>query len=286
MKTILLATDFSANAKHAVLYGYQLARLMKADVVLCNAIVIPAEIPQAGFVTWSANEYDMLLDGSTEGLKQLKHELTQKNNTEGFKPVITCVNEAGLLADVLNAIIARQKIDLVIMGTHGSSGLGSFILGNHSRSMIDALKAPLLLVPVQAQVGEVKKIAFATDFKQPLQDMDYIYSLTPLAGAFNAEILLTHIYDEKQAPDIFQKQIKPLLTELINKAHYTAIYYQAIKNNKTEAGLNWLCQHDNIDMLAMVHRQHSFLNGLLNASHTKKMAGHIGVPLLVYPDKA
>jgi hypothetical protein len=43
MKTILFPTDFSENAKHAIRYGYYLSRQIKADIVLCNAVIIPAE---------------------------------------------------------------------------------------------------------------------------------------------------------------------------------------------------------------------------------------------------
>jgi len=113
--------------------------------------------------------------------------------------------------------------------------------------------------------------------------LDHIYALVPLARAFNAEILLTHVYDEADTDQIFQKQIKPFLAELADKANYPHIYYRIVKNNKTEAGLNWLCLHGQVDMLAMVHRPHNFFDGLINGSHTKKMASQINVPLLVYP---
>jgi hypothetical protein len=52
MKTLLIPTDFSANSKHAASYGYNLAKLIKANVGLCNSVIVPAEIPQAGFGTY------------------------------------------------------------------------------------------------------------------------------------------------------------------------------------------------------------------------------------------
>jgi hypothetical protein len=52
MKTILLATDFSESSKDAARYGYALACQIKAKVVIVNAMIIAAEIPQTGFVTW------------------------------------------------------------------------------------------------------------------------------------------------------------------------------------------------------------------------------------------
>jgi nucleotide-binding universal stress UspA family protein len=281
MKTFLITTDFSANARHAAEYGYSLAKQIKANIVLCNAVVVPAEIPQAGMVVWPMEEYDMLMDDSAEELEKLKAHLEQ--NSGSFQPLVKCISETGGLLDLVDDIIIEKNIDLVIAGTHGSSGLSSFLLGNHSRNMIEAATKPLLLIPTSAPIRQVKKIAFATDFKQPEDDLKSIYALIPLAKLLNCEILLTHIYDENQQSPGFQKWIKQFLTELSNKADYSHIYYRLIKNNRADSGLDWLCEHGQIDVLAMVHRKTNFLSTLLKNSHTQKLASHISIPLLVFP---
>jgi len=102
------------------------------------------------------------MDDSLDGLKQLKGELGKY--TDGFMPSIDCFSEAGTVADVVNDIVAKKKIDMVVMGTHGSSGLSSFLLGNHSRVMIDSLTVPLLLVPATASNVPIKKICFRYRF--------------------------------------------------------------------------------------------------------------------------
>lgn len=281
MKTFLITTDFSANARHAAEYGYSLAKQIKANIVLCNAVVVPAEIPQAGLVVWPMEEYDTLMDDSAHELEKLKTLLEQ--NSAGFQPSVSYINETGVLTDLVDNIIIEKNIDLVIAGAHGSSGLSSFLLGNHSRNMIESATKPLLLIPTSAPIRPVKKIAFATDFKQPEDDLKSIYALIPLAKLLNCEILLTHIYDEKQQSPGFEKWIKQFLTELSNKANYPHIYYRLVKNNRADNGLDWLCEHGQIDVLAMVHRKSNFLSTLLKGSHTQKMAAHIPIPLLVFP---
>jgi nucleotide-binding universal stress UspA family protein len=285
MKKLLFSTDFSANGTHAAEYGYNLAKQIKADVVLCNAVTVPAEIPQAGMIAWPMEEYDLLLKDSADELKDLESHLKENDYASGFKPTITTENEAGTVIDVINHIIVAQKIDLVVMGTHGSSALSQFLLGNHSKNMIDNTLKPLLLVPPTARILSIKKIAFATDFKQREDDLATIYDLIPMARQMNAEILITHVNDEKYLSPDFQKWIKQFLTDLSNKADYPHVYYRIIKNANTETGLGWLCEHGQIDMLAMVHRSHNFFDNLLKGSHTQKMARNIPVPLLVIPRK-
>jgi nucleotide-binding universal stress UspA family protein len=281
MKTLLISTDFSKHAKHTAEYGYNLARQIKANIVLCNAVIVPAEAPQAGLVVWPMEESGELLYDSARELTHLKEHLEQANHTSYFQPVIRCINGPGILTDVINHIIANHEIGLVIIGTHGNNGLSTFLLDNHSQNMINDTTKPLLLVPPTAVIAPIKKIAFATDFKRPDHDQEAIYALIPLAKALNAEILLTHIDDEKDLSHQLKQRAEQLMIELSDKADYPNIYYRVVKNASAEKGLEWLCEHGQIDMLAMLHRPHSFFDNLLRGSHTQKMASHIAIPFLV-----
>jgi nucleotide-binding universal stress UspA family protein len=286
MKTLLISTDFSTIATHAAEYGYNLAKKIKADVILCNAVTVPAEVPQAGVVVWPMEEYNVLMEESDKELKSLKSHLENTEPEGYFRPMIKIINETGVLTDIVNVIVADHNVDLLIMGTHGASGFSHFLLEDHSRKMIDGAIKLLLLIPPTAKITQIKKIAFATDFKQPEEDLKAIYNLIPLARLLNAEILLTHVYNEKQHTPEFQEWLKRFLFDISNKADYPHIYYRMIKNSNTESGLDWLCMHGQVDMLAMVHRQHNFFDNLLRGSHTKKMANQIPVPLMVIPENS
>lgn len=283
MKTLLIATDFSAGAKHAAEYGYQMARKLMTNIVLCNAIIVPAEIPQAGMIVWPMEEYDLLKQDSDRELKLLKQHLEEADHG-GFHPSVSCINSSGTVVSVINDFIEEHKIDLVVMGTHVSGGLSQLLLGNHAENMIDAAKVPVLLVPPGAAVSDCTKIAFATDFRQPASDLENIYSLIPMAKFLNAEILIAHVNREHFPQPEFEKVNKDFFTQISNKANYSRIYYTILNEDRTENGLDWLCEHEQIGMLAMVHRSRSFIGSLLAGSHTKKMARHIGIPLLVIPE--
>jgi nucleotide-binding universal stress UspA family protein len=276
MKKFLFPTDFSANAKHALDYGYSLAKQVKANIIICNAIIEPAEMPQAGLVSWPMEESDLLLIDSGHELKLLKEHLENKEETISFNPSITCVSEAGTVTEIINHVGHRHSIDLVIIGTHGSSGLTTLLLGDHSREIIDEIDRPLLLVPPAAKIKQVKKIAFATDFNDPEKDLECIYQLITLATPLNAEILITNIFGEDG------HNHEQFMNELATRTNYPLIYYRLVKAYRPEAGLDWLCEHGQVDMLAMVHRNHNFIDSLFRGSQTQKMANHIPIPLLVF----
>jgi len=277
MKKFLFPTDFSVNAKHALDYGYSLAKQVKANIIICNAVIEPAELPQTGMVSWPMEESEMLILDSKNELKRLKEHLEDKEQTISFNPTITYENQAGTVVGMVNDLSKQHDIGLVIIGTHGSSGLSTFLLGNHSRELIDAANRPLLLIPPIAPIKPIKKIAFATDLNNIEEDLECIYQLITLAKPLNAEILIMNVFDEEQ------RDPKKMMDELANKANYPQIYYRLVKAYRPEAGLDWLCEHGLVDMVAMVHRNHNFIDSLFRESQTQKMAKHTPTPLLVFP---
>jgi hypothetical protein len=95
MKTFLFPTDFSATATHAIQYGYSIAGQIQASIVLCNAVLSPAESPQVGLCVWPIEESDTLLKDSLDQLKRLAALIGHKTKNGSFKPHITCITEAG-----------------------------------------------------------------------------------------------------------------------------------------------------------------------------------------------
>jgi|GEM_PF-6009922 hypothetical protein len=102
------------------------------------------------------------------------------------------------------------------MGTHGTGGLGTFLLGNRSRNMIDEMK-PLMLIPAASRIGPIKKIVFATDFTHKDNDLESIYKLISWARLLNANIFLKHIHEEENRSAEFQKWIKEFMIEILTK---------------------------------------------------------------------
>ena len=283
MNKILIATDLSANAKNAAKYGYSLAADLKASLVLCNAFIVPAELPEGAMIAWPKFEYDELLTVSEKELKTLETELREIQTSGDFVPEIERINVDGRVFDVLAEQVEKMNIDLVVAGAHGSSWLNGAIKGNNAHRLIDSATFPLLLVPGIAEYAPIRKFAFATDLVQPKKDLAAIYNLLPLLKKLNAELLITHVYDEADHPDKFKKNIEGFLRELSNKANYPNIYYRLVKSVTAENGLNWLCQFGDVDMLVMVHREKSLLRQLFEGSHTRKMIDQISIPLLVLP---
>ncbi|MGZ3871907.1 MAG: universal stress protein [Mucilaginibacter sp.] len=287
MKTILVPTDFSEAANTAARYALHLAKAIKTGIRLCNAIRVPIEAPAAAQVAWPLEDYSSIKESATHQLRLLQEKLEQKLEEQAqclpvtYQPNIDYTSEVGSVADVIRNVADEEKMSLVVMGMSGAGSLSRLFLGSNSRELIEKADFPVLLIPDSFIYMPIKKIAFATDLSKG--DIEVLHSLAGMARYFNAEILITHIGDEKDENAAEKHRIDDFLTEVTAKADYPGIYYRDVKNKDVDRGLTWLYEHSQVDLLAMVHRPQHFLSKLVRGSHTQKLAKHITIPLLVFP---
>lgn len=285
MKTILVPTDFSPAANNAAHYAFELGKGIKASLKLCYAVMLPTTAPLGQPVAWPLMDYSSLQQEANEELSKLSIEL--KTNSElsvSDCPPVHYSAEIGTVSEVVKELLNREKASLVVMGTSGAGALSRVFLGSSSRALIDHADFPILLVPPGAAFKKMKKIAFATDLSEG--DLLLIHSLSIFARAFNAEILIVHITPADLDHGLDQDKVDAFLNEVTCKVNYSKIYYRHVKDMDVDDGLNWLTEHVAIDLLAMVHRKHHFIQRIFKGSQTKKMVGHLKLPLLVFPSES
>lgn len=288
MKTILVPTDFSPAADNAARYALSLAEYMQADVKLCSAINERERTRITDQLVWPHDEYSSIKETTDQELrvlaKRLSLEQSLKNDQSSvavFEPNLTYCCKAGSVTDAVRELVIDEKMSMVVMGLWGATGINSFFAGSNSREMIDKADFPLLLVPSKTSFNGIKTIAFATDLSEG--DAEVIHSLAGLARKFNAEVLIVHVIDGKIHNKEYEKQVTGFLSDISNKVDYPKIYYRDVKSVDIDKGLDWVIEHREIQMIAMVHRKHDLLDRLFKESYTKKLARHVEIPLLVFP---
>lgn len=279
MKTLLLATDLSTTADHAVKYGYHLAQNIHANIVLCHAFMVPAEVPQAGVVVWPMDTYQELSHDNEEKLNKLKMRLEQEYNEGVFTPNVKFLNEMGPVADIIRNAANSEKVDMIVIGTH-HTGLNILLAGDHDKLLIDRSNKPLLIVPPNAKIHTPQKIAFASDLRHPDQDIELILLLIPLIRTLGAELYITHIQSSGQRTDR-HVWLDQFLIDIAKRTAYAQLYSKVIDDDDPIAALRDLSASGDIDLLVMVHRRYGLFENLFRGSYTKKAAKTTKIPLLV-----
>lgn len=275
MKTLLLSTDFSTTGNHAVKYGYHLAQGIRANVILCHATMVPAEV--AGVIVWPMDSYEELSHENDEMLNRLSVTLKRSHKNGDFMPHIKILNGTGTLEDVIRNTASSEKADMIVAGTH-HPGFNSLLMGNHNKELINHLSKPLLLVPPGVKLKPPQKVAFASDFQHPDQDMQLILSLMPMIRTLDAELYIIHIQPKSQHTEL---QLSQFLIDIAKQATYPKVFPRVIKDDDRISALERLCNGNDLDLLVMVHRRRSFFEELFSGSYTKKTAKNTKVPLLV-----
>ena len=287
MKKILVPTDFSPAAHNAARYAVHLATQLKKDIILCNAMLVPIESPAAGQVAWPMESFEEIKSSTTKQLQREAHKLGEKIREQAaffphdFSPSVDFTSEVGPVTKVIRKLLDEHNASIVVMGMSGTRGIERFFIGSSSRDLIAMASFPVLLIPADYTFRQIKKIAFATDLEKT--DIVILHTLACFARAMDAEIQINHISDHNYERGEDKYKADVFMAELCKKVNYAKITYHHIKNRDVDHGLNWIYEHGQVDMLAMVHRPHGLFTTLFFGSHTQKLAKHVSVPLLVFP---
>lgn len=286
MKNILVPIDFSLAAKNAAAYAMHLAKEMKANIKLCNAVMVPVEIPIAAHVSTPLIAFETLEQEAEAELQRLAMKMEAADEfvtpAGSYVPAVEFSTGIGSVSYVVNDLAKHKDISMVVMGMSGAGGAVQFLMGSNSRAMIENARFPVLLVPKGARFKRIHKIAFATDLSK--EDIAVIHVLAGFARTFNAQLLLAHITVEaKEMTVARQLEIDDFLNDITNNVNYHKIYYQRILDKEVDQGLDWLADHAQAQIFAMVHRQHGVLYRLFKGSHTQRLRKHIEIPLMVFP---
>jgi len=139
LKRILLPTDFSDCAQHALKYATALARSFGAKVYLLHVVDVPVYgylEPFAGSV-WSL--YDMKEEAERSIADIIPPEDRDAVGAESF------VREGTPFVEIVK--FAKEKdIDLIVIGTHGRTGLKHMLIGSVEEKVVRKAPCPVLTV--------------------------------------------------------------------------------------------------------------------------------------------
>jgi nucleotide-binding universal stress UspA family protein len=140
---ILLPTDFSENSVEAVNYGRAFAEQFHAELHLLHVIAeLAATIPEA-LVRLASSIENYMDEAETRALKQLG-EVLEADWCPGKRVVLATRQGSPFLQIVQYA--REHAIDLIVMGTHGRSGLSHALIGSVAERVVRHAHCPVLSV--------------------------------------------------------------------------------------------------------------------------------------------
>jgi nucleotide-binding universal stress UspA family protein len=145
--TILHPTDFSRNSESAFHMACALARDYGARLVLLHVKPL---------LTVAYGEFGALPPEASDHLEELKERLARLQPADAGIPVDRYVVEGEIAWEILR-LAGELKVDLIVMGTHGRSGLGRLLMGSVAELVVRKASCPVLTVknPVPEEAKEL-----------------------------------------------------------------------------------------------------------------------------------
>jgi nucleotide-binding universal stress UspA family protein len=186
-KNILFATDFSSTTELALPYALQIARRSGGTIHAVH-VIAPDVYPLVPPSEWAK-------------MAQEEKEFREKKRTELEEALHDVPHQfllpSGDVWDNLETVIEEEDIDLVVLGTHGRTGVEKILLGSVAEKIFRRAHCPVLTVgpglssKTRSVTGAgLRRILYATDFgPESLAAAPYAVCLAKEHGA---ELILVH----------------------------------------------------------------------------------------------
>jgi nucleotide-binding universal stress UspA family protein len=182
---ILVPTDFSENAEHAVDYAIALAKECSAKLHLLHTPVVPAYLLMDLSYSPGPEAVTRILNDAQEALD--RQSKTIRNAGVDHYSVI----REGTVHEVVRDYANEHEVDLIILGTHGRSGVAKLMYGSVTERVLKTAHTPIIVVPPKG--GRVpSSIVVAYDFSPPSKRAAEV--ARAIHGVCHGPLHLVHTY--------------------------------------------------------------------------------------------
>jgi nucleotide-binding universal stress UspA family protein len=255
MKKILVATDFSNCASKAMEYALEIATLLNVEVCAIHAIGTNEGVNNNMFNAIYIEDY---YNNKRIALDNWVNSFTVKKEYENVNVSSLC--EVGSLSNVITKYIDKNPVEMLVMGTMGSSGI-SGIFGSNANAMVEKTKIPTLIIPLESNFTKEPVITLATDFSSKLSAED-IQGLTELiAGTGSKKLNVINIIEgndwkPNQAGEENLKSLFPAVE----------LTFKYINEEKPSEGIMNFVVSNQTDILCLVKHHHNLIYRIFNRS--------------------
>lgn len=267
MKTILVPTDLSSNANNALAFADTIAKSQKAKIVLLYVYV-----PTVG-------KYNTISGLIAEEIVAAKKQALKKMEKIADKYISGKYSIAIEVHDPVDTILAEAnkiKADLIIMGTHGATGLKKVLFGSNTAKVIAQAKTPVLAIPQRYRAQKIKKVICTSDLNGLGKE---IKAISPLTKAFKVKTEVVFMQYVKDASANATDKFKTIAKKEKFK-NVSFVEKKVSESVKLVDSIRNYVNKDKATLFAIFPEEKSFAEKWIFGSKTEQLAYGLKVPML------
>ena len=170
MKKIIVPIDFSEHSEFALEATAMLAKKFGAEILALHMLEISEAVLTSASYQQQTKSIFLL-----ELAKKRFNEFLDKDYLKGLK-VTPIVKHFKVFSEV-NEVAKEQNADLIVMGSHGTSGLKEVFLGSNTEKVVRYSDIPVLIIKHHPILLDFENVVFACDFSEE--------AVKPYTNAYN-----------------------------------------------------------------------------------------------------
>lgn len=273
MKKILIPLDFSVTSDNAFVYALEMAKLLKAELVLLHTFELPVVDSQAMALNY-ATIYNTIELANFEHFKEKLPQLRSIASERKLDHIP--MNHILMDGDLLNNIkkvVNEENIDLVIMGTNGAESWFDTLIGTNTGAVITNVKVPVLSVPAEAKYQKIETIAFTTRFRP--KDIEALQKVLFYAKKFRAQVKC--LYVKTSSSDVTSETINRWKSHFEDEEN---LQFFIIPDEEVQRTIEDFLDNQSADMLAMLTYKRNFFVEFFTTTTTQKLSYYLKTPIL------
>jgi nucleotide-binding universal stress UspA family protein len=274
MKRLLVPIDFSAQAEYAAKVAVNIAKLTNSKIYLLHMLELPTGVIDPSSYGTSSNTPTALLF-----LKRAHEKFEDFKKLPFFEGIE--VEDSVLFHKAYDGIIdesIKNSIDLIIMGSKGTSGLEEMLVGSNTEKVVRNSDIPVLVIKEEIKDFKIENIVFASNFNFDARKS--FQKILDFSSIFDAQIHLLKINTIHNFETT--KESSDAIRNFINEFdlnNYTLNIYNDVS---VEAGVLNFAKVTEADIILLNTHGRRGLAHLFTGSIGEDLANHAKLPVLTF----
>ena len=272
MKRILVPTDFSEYAENALKVAALIAKKNNCEIFLLHLLELPNQMNDAVIGGSSIPEVMLFIKKANETLQKIK----EKPYLNGIS-----INASVQFERAFSGILSfnkKNEIDLIVMGSHGTSGIEEVLIGSNTEKVVRLSEIPVLVIKKNIRNFKFNNFVFASDFseetKRPFNKM------IEFAKIFNANLHLVLIC----TPNSFKttKTSEEIMKKFIASFEIENYSTQIYNDVNIESGIINFTSSIDADLIGLCTHGRTGFAHFFNGSISEDLVNHTVKPVITF----
>lgn len=272
MKQILVPTDFSDHAENALKIAAEIAKKNNSEIFLLHMLEIPNQMNDAISGAASIPEVMLFIEKAQEKL----HELKNNSYLEGIQ-----ITESIQFERAFEGILSftkKRAIDLIVMGSHGVSGIEEILVGSNTEKIVRLSDTPVLVIKKGTKEFHGRNFVFASDFSKEIKKP--FLKMLEFTQLFDAKLHLVMIC----TPNSFKTTAvsNQIINDFIASYDITNYSTHVYNDVNIEKGILNFSKSINADLIGLCTHGRTGLAHFFTGSISEDLVNHARKPIITF----